>query len=428
MSNDVQNKKKRKTISETRKETEVVTQVKEVETSSSNVNVPLEDFDWEAHEASCPTVYRTANKAIKAPHGTRVFSREPYAQEMMDAIIAFESGKETIFRVNEGETHNGTVYSVNPDTATIDIGFKEMVYVDMSRESDASKAKMIPGESIDVQITGDTNKNRSTYVKGSVEAGVRAAALKELIASIEAGDTAYAGKVLSMIPGGGYIVEINGIECFMPGSLAGINKLVDFESIIGEDMYVVPTSYSEDRGTVVVSHRKYLQAMIPHKLEEISEDTTTMRVGNVTGSAKYGVFVEFEGCLTGMIHVNDLNQVTLKRHLERDIQPGEEIEFKVKEVISQRKITLTQLDQVEVVDPWKLITEEFKSFPTEVQGTVKSVKDYGVFVDVFEGIVGLLHISELPEGFDMSTMKKEDKITVQIQRIEEDTRKVFLKM
>ena len=414
----------------------IATKTKEVETAKTtkqedylvNANVPLEEFDWELHESTCPSVSRKPNPNIKTRKGHRVFSRELYAQEFYDLMEEYDSGRTTLFKLNEGETHEGTVDSINTEWATIDIGYKEMVYVDLSRESDVSKAKMVPGEGISVQITGDTNNRKSTYVKGSVEAGVKAATLREIFASIEEGNTAYVGNVKSMIPGGGYMVEIQGVECFMPGSLAGINKLVDFESIIGEDMYVVPTNYSKDRGTIIVSHRKYLQAMIPHKLEELKEDLTKQKTGNVTGSAKYGVFVEFDGCLTGMIHVNDLNPEMLKRHLSRDIQPGEAIEFKVKEVISQRKITLTQLEVVDVVDPWKSIAKEFTKFPTEVVGTVKSVKDYGVFVDVYDGIVGLLHISEFPEGVDTSSMKKEDKVTVQIQRIEEETRKVFLKL
>ena len=393
-----------------------------------NANVPIEEFDWDSYAATCPSVTRKPNTALKTRHGDRVFCREDYAQDLYDLIEEHETGNKTIFKIYEGETHEGVVDSINTEWATIDVGYKEMVYVDLSRESESSKSKMVPGEGISVQITGDTNGRKSTYVKGSVEAGVKAATLREILGSIEEGNTAYIGNVTSMIPGGGYMVNVQGVDCFMPGSLAGINKLVDFESIVGTEMYVVPTNYSQDRGTVIVSHRKYLQAMIPHKLEELNEDLTRLRKGNVTGSAKYGVFVEFDGCLTGMIHVNDLTPEMLKRHIARDIKPGEDIEFKVKEVISSKKITLTQLEVVDVVDPWKLISKEFTKFPAEVVGTVKSVKDYGVFVDVFDGIVGLLHISEFPEGVTTSSMSKEDKITVQIQRIEEETRKVFLKL
>ena len=107
---------------------------------------------------------------------------------------------------------------------------------------------------------------------GSVTAGLKTKVVREIVESINEGNTAYSGTVIKMIPGGGYIVQVQGVDCFMPGSLAGVNKLHDFESIIGTDMYVVPVSYSEEKGTVVVSHRAYLRALIPNKIKEIQED------------------------------------------------------------------------------------------------------------------------------------------------------------
>ena len=154
-----------------------------------------------------------------------------------------------------------------------------------------------------------------------------------------------------MIENGGYVVNVQGINCFMPGSLAGINKLSDFGSIVGEEIYVVPVSFSADRGTIVVSHRKYLQALIPNAISALKESITEEKSGNVTGTAKYGVFVEFDKCLTGMIHNNDLDEETLQKFRAREIKPGDPINFKVKDIISNNKITLTQKDVVEV-NPW----------------------------------------------------------------------------
>jgi|TARA_B110000908_G_C10267533_1_gene465922 ribosomal protein S1 len=388
------------------------------------------EFDWDSFEATCPTRTRKPNPHIKTRKGERVFSRESYAQELYDIMDDhYESKGESLrFKISVGETIEGTVIGVDTAWCSIDIGYRESVYVDMSKESEISKTKLVPGSLISVQITGDQKSNQRGFILGSVEAGIKAATTREILSTIEEGTTAYVGTVVSMIQNGGYIVSIQGIECFMPGSLAGINKLVDFESIIDTDLYVVPMSYSPEKGTIVVSHRKYLQAMIPTRIEEISNDLSVVRTGNVTGSAKYGVFVEFDGCLTGMIHINDLDVETLKKHKSREINPGDSIDFKVKEVISNTKITLTQVEQQAIVDPWKLIAEKYTSFPVEVSGVVKSTKDYGVFLDVGEGVVGLLHVSELPDDFDKETIKKNDTITVQITRIEVETRKVFLKL
>lgn len=400
----------------------------DVKTKNQKTNEDILTFDWDLHSADCPTNFRKPNPHVKAPSDVKIYSREPYAQELFDLMYKFQLESTEVFNVVIGENHTGTVYSVDQEWASIDIGHREMVYVDMSRESQISKAKLIPGASIDVEIVADRGSNSRGFIVGSVEAGIKAAALKEMLQSAEEGNTAYIGTVTGMIPNGGYFVNVQGIDCFMPGSLAGINKLADFESVLNTQMYVVPMSYSPERGTVIVSHRKYLQALIPGKVEELRNKMGETKTGNVTGSAKYGVFVEFDGCLTGMIHTNDLNPEFAKKHKAREIQPGDEITFMVKEIITDEKITLTQLEYVEAVDPWKEIATKYKSFPAEVKGTIKSVKDYGVFVDIGDGIVGLLHISELPEGVEITSLAKNDNITVQVTRIEVETRKVFLKL
>jgi fucose permease len=176
------------------------------------------------------------------------------------------------FDIKVGETHTGKIYALDTEWCSIDVGYRELVYVDLSRESSISRDKLIPGNTISVQITGDRKSNKKGFILGSVEAGVKSTITRELLASIEEGNTAYVATVNSMIQGGGYIVNVQGIDCFMPGSLAGINKLVNFESIIGTKIYVVPMSYSLEKGTIVVSHRKYLQALIPNKVEEVIED------------------------------------------------------------------------------------------------------------------------------------------------------------
>lgn len=407
----------------------------DVETKSSsresnwqeNANPTLEGFDWMAHATSCPTNYRAANPHVKTKFGHLVYSRESYAQEMYDLMTNRYDTTTTVFAINFGEMHTGTVFSVDTEWASIDIGHKEMVYVNTVKESSESRAKLIPGAEVSVEITEDKSSTRG-FIVGSVEAGLKAAVLKDILESIETGTSAFGGTVTGMIPNGGYFVNVQGVECFMPGSLAGINKLAEFDSILNTQMYVVPMSYSTERGTVIVSHRKYLQSLIPDRVEELRSNIGETKTGNVTGSAKYGVFVEFDGCLTGMIHSNDLTPEMAKKHKARSIQPGDEIEFKVKEIISDTKITLTQLDVVDIVDPWKEIAGKYKSFPTEVVGTIKSVKDYGVFIDIGDGIVGLLHVSELPEGTKIDSLPKNGQITVQITRIDVDTRKVFLKL
>lgn len=378
------------------------------------------NFMWDAYEASCVSHTRKPNPHIKTRPGDRVYSREPYAQEMYDALQEFEVGQSFKSKINIGEIYEGTVHGVTSETISVDIGYRELVYVQASKEPEEYR-RLTAGDETAVLITNTDN----SYVSGSISGGVKQKIFMDLRAGVESGDTAWVGKVSHMIENGGYIVEVQGIECFMPGSLAGINKLADFESIVGQELYVVPVSFSTNRGTIVVSHRKYLQALIPQEIDKIKENIGDEITGNVTGTAKYGIFVEFNRCLTGMIHKNDIDEETFELFKKREIKPGDEIKFKVKDIVSNKKITLTQKTNVEI-NPWHDINSRYK-IPSVVKAQVKAKKDYGLFITIEDGITGLLHVSELGEDV-MKVFNAGDEITVKITRIEEESQKVYLKL
>ena len=380
------------------------------------------NFMWDAYEASCPSKTRKPNPHIKTISGDKVYSRESYAQEMYDILTEFDSKNGGILATLAiGEIHEGQIYGVSTEFISVDIGYRELIYVKYDKEPAEFQA-LKPGDTTAVLITQLT---KNSHILGSISGGVKQKVFMDLREAVETGGTAWIGRVTHMIENGGYMVNVQGIECFMPGSLAGINKLHDFSSIIGTEMYVVPVSFSPERGTLVVSHRKYLQALIPNEIEALKENQGETITGNVTGTAKYGVFVEFNKCLTGMIHTNDLDEETSAKFRGRQIQPGDEISFMVKDIISNTKITLTQRANI-TVNPWTDITSRYQ-IPSIIEATVKTKKDYGLFITIEEGVTGLLHVSEVGEEV-MSVFKNGDPITVQITRIDVDSMKVFLKM
>ena len=390
---------------------------------ASQWTLPTGEFDWNSYGSDCPSVLKKGNDSIKTPRNVKVYSRGKDALDFYNTLMGVKA--EIVPEIGIGEHHTGTVFSVTEKWATIEVGYRESIYIDLEKESPQFKKLIQPGKEFMVKIVSE--KNERGFIVGSVTEGTRQAIFAELHKAVEDGKTAYVGTVTQMIPNGGYIVNIQGIDCFMPGSLAGANKLSNFESIIGTDLYVVPVSFSVEKGTVVVSHRKYLQALVPSEIEKLKNDSgETVYAGTVTGSAKFGVFVEFNSCLTGMIHVNDLNEEWSEKQAKGLIQPGDEISFKVKEVTSEKKITLTQVETVAQANPWENISEKY-TVPCQIQGTVKSIKDYGIFVTVEEGIVGLLHVSEL-DGINIDEIRKGDPITVTLTRIDEATRKLFLKL
>ena len=382
------------------------------------------NFDWEGYEATCTKVLRTPNTHVKVKDPShKVFCREPYAQEVYNKLIGHIEEHDKVTHIYTGQSYPGKVYSIMEKTATIDIGYRQLIFVNLEKE-DEEYRNLQPGEDASVIITSDL-ENESKHITGSISEGMRQQTFTELHNAIETQDTAWVGKVKKMMEDAGYMINIKGINCFMPGSLAGINKLHDFKSILDTELYVVPVSYSKERGTIVVSHRAYLKTLIPEAIENIKENHDQEITGFVTGSAKYGVFCEFNKCLTGMIHVNDLDGDHLARHKNREIKPGDEIKFKIKDIISNTKITLTQRDDAQV-NPWFDIHKKYK-VPSIVEAKVKSCKEYGLFIEIEPGVVGLLHVSEIGED-KIKEYKPKDQIEVSITRIESETKKVFLKL
>ncbi len=378
------------------------------------------EFDWDGYEATCPSRTKKHNPHIKTKNGDKVFSREPYAQELYNLMNTHPSA-DVLPDVTEGSIYGGKIHAMNNDMISVDVGYRELIYIKYEKESEAVQA-LSPGDETSVLILAAKS---NSHILGSITGGIKHKVFLDLRSGVESEDTAWVGTVSHMIENGGYIVNVQGVECFMPGSLAGINKLHDFESIIGSELYVVPVSFSPERGTIVVSHRKYLQAMIPNEIQSIKDNKDAEYIGNVTGTAKYGIFVEFNKCLTGMIHVNDLDDEIMPAFKAREIKPGDEIKFKVKDVVSNTKITLTQRDNM-VINPWLDIATRYQ-IPTTVEAIVKTKKEYGLFINIEEGITGLLHVSELEDSL-MDVFSPGDKITVQITRIDTESKKVFLKM
>ena len=207
--------------------------IQEVEKSYNNFEPRGQDqeyydvdgnFMWDEYEASCVSQIRKPNPHIKTKHGEKVYSRGSYVQGLYNALEGFEANQEFKPKINIGEIYDGIVHATTLETISIDIGYRELVYVYANKEPEEYRRLRV-GEETSVLITNTDN----SYVSGSISGGVKQKIFMDLRNGIETEDTAWVGKVSHMIENGGYIVNIQGIDCFMPGSLAGISKLADFK-------------------------------------------------------------------------------------------------------------------------------------------------------------------------------------------------------
>lgn len=329
--------------------------------------------------------------------------QDKYLDSLYDSIqIETPSAGSVVRSTYLGMMSNQYVFSV--------VGYKDDVRIE-NKPGEAKYLNSIEvGEQVDLLITEVV---QSTYfIKGSI-ASLYESRAHENMKSLEEGEsvTAY---IRALNPAG-YDVELtNGgvtLPAFMPNTLAGINKLYDPSSIIGDTFQVMVESFSEQEGTYIVSRRKYLQSLIPDEIGNL--EFNTLYQGRVTGTTPFGIFVEFNECLTGMIH--KANVIDEWQNRISEIKPGQEIEFYIKEIIKD-KIILTQVLRETL---WDTIKNG-----QLIEGRVKDVKQFGTLVILDDETVGLIHTSEMEKLGKKFTSGQD--IRVKVLSVDRSSRKIFL--
>lgn len=135
---------------------------------------------------------------------------------------------------------------------------------------------------------------------------------------------------------GGFIVEYNNVLGFLPGAIAAANKLIDFDSYVGRYINVMLDSYLEKEKIFVFSYKKYVEHILPSKIDELSINENTYK-GFITGVYDFGVFVEFDEIFTGLLHVKNMNKEYLEKLKNKELKPGDELEFKIIDIIKEEK-------------------------------------------------------------------------------------------
>jgi ribosomal protein S1 len=291
-----------------------------------------------------------------------------------------------------------------------DGGYKDFVRVE-NRPNEAKYLQNVEiGDTIDLYIVEIDEDNY--YIKGSLVELYENRA-REILLHLEEG-TSVIANVKEMTPAG-YNVDLNfeGVTLagFMPNTLAGINKLYKPESIVNQSLQVMIESFSNEEGTYIVSRRKYLQTLIPDAIKSL--ESGTIYVGNVTGTTEFGVFVEFNECLTGMIHKSNMSSQWADKI--NQIQPGSQIEFYIKEIIRD-KIILTQILRETLWDTIK-IGQVF-------DGKIKDIKPFGALIQLDDETNGLIHTSEIEKSGQKLTAG--NNVKVKIIAVDRMSRKIFL--
>lgn len=295
-------------------------------------------------------------------------------------------------------------------------GFKDDIRVENKPSEFKYLQNAEKGDFLDVLITKVDN-GTNFLIKGSISELYESRAHNALKSIDE--DVVVMARVKELNPAG-YDMELyhGGVTLkgFMPNTLAGVNKLSEPESIVGQNFEVMVESFSESEGTYIVSRKSYLLSLIPEAVSEL--EYGTVYTGFVTGTTPFGIFVEFNECLTGMIHKANINPEWQDRIDE--IKPGFEIDFYIKEVLKDKnnkfKIILTQVLRETL---WDTIKNG-----QVLEGVVKDVKAFGTLVKLDDETVGLIHTSEMEKIGKKFTAGQQLK--VKVLSLDRSTRKIFL--
>ena len=325
------------------------------------VSPSLEEFDWSAYEDGWNGSSLSSNTRIKAQKGDKVYCHEHYAADLYDKMngIKVEANKEiqknTLVSINDirlidGDTLlltvNGGVNNVIVDINKEDKFFDQLTMDGHSMNRTLFKeAITIPEFKSKLLSMNLTAKVGSSIEKASIWDGYVENLTNELKEQITANSKAYYATILS-VNRGGFIVEImDTIKAFMPASMAAANRVTDFDSMIGKRLEVMIESMIDSWDPnikFVVSRKKFIRTMLPVKIqklkEQLKENKDMIFTGHVTGHTEFGIFVELDDFITGMLHKTLVRDETREQMNNNSIEPGTEIQVYVHKIEGNRVI------------------------------------------------------------------------------------------
>jgi small subunit ribosomal protein S1 len=288
-----------------------------------------------------------------------------------------------------GEIVNGRVLSVTKDYVVVDIGYKSEGQIPINEFRDA-EGNLTVKQGDEVEVYVDQAEEDDALVELSVEKAIRLRIWEQISLACERDDLV-TGRIIARVKGG-LSVDI-GVKAFLPGSQVDIRPIRNLEKFLGQDFEFKVIKFNKRRGNIVLSRRVLLEkerASLKSKTLRQLEEGRVLK-GTVKNITEYGAFVDLGG-IDGLLHITDMSWGRVN-HPSEMVQVGDEIEVKVLKFNSETERVSLGLKQI-TEDPW-IHAEARYHVGDRVTGRVVSLTDYGAFVELEEGIEGLIHISEM---------------------------------
>ena len=364
-------------------------------TNLENVK-PLDDFNWDEFE-----------------NGTSVDASKN------DLTKAYD---DTLNKIQENQVVEGTVISVDKKEVIVNIGYKSDGIIPASEFRYNPELKA--GDKVEVYVESQEDKC------GQLVLSHKKARLQKSWENINAAlenDEIIQGYIKSRTKGG-MIVDVFGIEAFLPGSQIDVHPIRDYDVFVGKTMEFKVVKINQEFRNVVVSHKALIEAELEAQRKEIISHLEKGQIleGTVKNITTYGVFIDLGG-VDGLIHITDLSWGRVSDPHEV-VTLDEKIKVVILDFDEEKKRIALGLKQL-TPHPWDALESELK-VGDHVKGKVVVMADYGAFVEIQPGVEGLIHVSEMSWSQHLRSaqefMKVGDEVEAVILTLDRDERKMSL--
>ncbi len=358
---------------------------------------PIEDFNWEAYENGEALTGMSHEDLEKAYDGT-------------------------LNKVNDREVVDGTVIAMNKREVVVNIGYKSDGIIPLNEFRYNPELKV--GDTVEVYIENQEDKKGQLILSHKKARATRS--WDRVNAALE-NEEIIKGYIKCRTKGG-MIVDVFGIEAFLPGSQIDVKPIRDYDVFVGKTMEFKVVKINQEFKNVVVSHKALIEAELEQQKKEIIGKLEKGQVleGTVKNITSYGVFIDLGG-VDGLIHITDLSWGRVSDPKEV-VELDQKLNVVILDFDDEKKRIALGLKQL-TPHPWDALNAELK-VGDKVQGKVVVMADYGAFIEIAPGVEGLIHVSEMSWNQHLRSaqdfLKVGDEVEAVILTLDREERKMSL--
>ena len=360
-------------------------------------NSPIEDFDWEAYAKG-----------------------ETFGEKSQEELV--KTYDESLNTIKDKDVTEGTVIALNKREVVVNIGYKSDGIIPFNEFRYNPDLKV--GDVVEVFIENQEDKKGQLLL--SHRKARAAKSWDRVNAALEA-DEIIKGYIKCRTKGG-MIVDVFGIEAFLPGSQIDVKPIRDYDVFVGKTMEFKVVKINQEFKNVVVSHKALIEAELEQQKKDIIAKLEKGQVleGTVKNITSYGVFIDLGG-VDGLIHITDLSWGRVN-HPEEIVSLDQKLNVVILDFDDEKKRIALGLKQLQP-HPWDALNADLKVGDT-VKGKVVVMADYGAFVEIAAGVEGLIHVSEMSWSQHLRSaqdfMKVGDEVEAVVLTLDRDERKMSL--